>query len=901
MHTWRIFLWISLIVCSISCSLMAQSPVRRVQGKVFNHQNVPVEAALVFITKDSSDVPLQFTQTDQVGHFVLEVEYDSACWINVRFLGFEPYKHLVSPNDSIGLRVELIQAPYDLNEVVIKEKAPAIVEKSDTLKYNLKYFRDSSEYNVEDLLRKLPGIQINNNGSIMVNGKALSKVLVEGEDVFGGKYTIGTRNMRALTIDAVEVIDHHQENPVLKGVKHSEDIVLNLKFSKNTKQSLGGALELGLGAGHEAKYELHSNLFSLANKSKFYWLNSFGNTGTQYSPEEMDATYGSSDSGYKLESPFTNIYLNPTNIDNPGLSAPFVNNSITNFSTLRSIFNLNKNWKLKLNTTMSNLKDKQYTEYGQTFLLDADLYGIRTTQQRQIGIFSGQGEAQLIQTNPDATRSFFSNITWNTSENQGIQAINQYFKNQNKNLASDQRISLGELAISGVFSQKIKKNSVSQLQFNYFNGFSRQHLQGQNLALARFWQLDSSLTYFSESIQTPYQEGNLFLRQIWAWNHLNLELESKAIAGQSTLDVHLALSQQPNDSLARIFLTENPSKIGQQALQQVIKLNGVIWKKNEYSVQGQLGTQQFFPNLGSRLNLNYAKVLTQFSHHFSDGGTASLSYQYAQRPISTQALLQSYYLIDAYNLRYKNPQAFSSAGQRLTIFYNRRNNESFLFHYFTLIADFNTRGWQDSLYFFNSLQVAQPYFTKGNYNAWASFRLEKFFSQLKLNFKIGLVVNQSKQIIGVANNNTPLFGQGIKAIADFTKSLGDHFKINFDQEFELNENYSNIPQWGRNQLFKWRLNLGPYWQNKQWLVALRFNRNFFVVNHQQKIDLISTSLKIRKNLMIRKNNNYHLTLDIYNLQNTKQFKSTFKSDYFLYQSVVEAIPAFAVLKIDIPL
>lgn len=897
MNLMRIFLWIYLMLW-VSNSGIAQTTSWRVQGLVIDHEKKPVEACLLFITKDSSGVPLQFIQSDQSGRFVLQPSDTGPLWLNARTLGFEPYKRLLLPSDSIGLVIQLAQTPYDLKEVVINEKAPAIVEKSDTLRYNLKYFRDSSEYNVEDLLRKLPGIQINGDGGITVQGKPLTKVLVEGEDVFGAKYTIGTRNIRALTIDVVEVIDHHQDNPVLKGVKHSEDIVLNLKFSKNVKQSMGGTAELGLGAGHEAKYELHSNLFSLANKSKYYWINSLGNTGSQYSPQELDASYGNSDSDYKLASPFENVYLSPMNIDNPGLSAPFVNNSITNFSTLRSIFNWSETWKVKINATFSNLKDKQYSEDNQAFLLDAGVYELRTAQQRRIRFLSAEGEVQLIHTNRSATRSFVSNATWNTSNNQGFQAITQFLSPKNMNLNTEQQVSQGELSLSAIFSQKIQKNSVSQIQFNYFNGSSRQHLIGQNETFAILWGLDSTLLHFAQNLQTPYQEGTAFFRQIWAWNHLNLEAETKATIGQSALNVQIDLFNEPKGSVSQA-IAEPPSKVGQQSWQQSIKLHGLIGKKNDYSLHSQLGTQRF--NSDDRFSMVYGKIYTQLRHHFADAGYASLDYQYAQMPLAPQALLQSFYLVDVYNLVNQNPRRFSEKGHKVTFHYSRRNTQSFLFHHIMLRADFDYQNWQDSLYFFRSTQIAQPYFTNNNHKFWSSFRLEKFTPRLKLNAKVGLMSSWSKQFIGVDDSSIPLLSQTLKGTIDLSKSLENNLKIDINQVFEFNRSYAKASKWGENHFFRWQVSFNPFWQTKQWMIAFRFDRSHYIINDDNKINLNSTSLKIRRNFVLNGKKRSALALDIYNLQNIRQFKTAYKSDYFLYSTIVEAIPAFAVLKFDLTL
>ncbi|MBK9488588.1 MAG: hypothetical protein IPO07_07210 [Haliscomenobacter sp.] len=271
MYSFRILLLILLLIASIIKGF-SQQDKWEIKGVVLDDQDIPLTACLLYISVDTTSAPLQFTNTDQSGKFQFELDGTQKLWLNIRYLGYNSTKRMISPGDSsTTLIIKLTPSNFDLKEVIIRERQPAIIEKSDTLRYNLKYFRDSSEYSIEDVIKKLPGIQVSNNGAITVNGKALGKVLVEGEDVFGKKYTIGTQNIRALMIDAVEVIDHYQENAVLTDVKQSDEVILNLKFNKDIKQALGGTLRWA--------WDSEMNGSTACNRIFFHWPTKVNSSG----------------------------------------------------------------------------------------------------------------------------------------------------------------------------------------------------------------------------------------------------------------------------------------------------------------------------------------------------------------------------------------------------------------------------------------------------------------------------------------------------------------------------------------------------------------------------------------------------------------------------------------------
>src|SRR5581483_2435280 len=112
-------------------------------------------------------------------------------------------------------------------EVVVKA-SPKVSVKRDTVSFSADAFMDNSEKVVEDLLKKIPGIDIAKDGSITVNGKKVERILVEGDDLFKKDYAVLSRNLSADVIDKVQVIDNYTSNVLLKGLVSNDNKVINL-------------------------------------------------------------------------------------------------------------------------------------------------------------------------------------------------------------------------------------------------------------------------------------------------------------------------------------------------------------------------------------------------------------------------------------------------------------------------------------------------------------------------------------------------------------------------------------------------------------------------------------------------------------------------------------------------
>ena len=147
-----------------------------------------------------------------------------------------------------------------------------ITIKKDTIVFDAKSFLQGNELVVEDLLKKIPGLNVLTDGTIKIGNQEVEKVMIDGDDFFEKGYKIVTKNMPVNPIDKVEVYQNYSNNKHLKGIENSEKVALNLTLKEDAKRIWFGNIFGGYGLVSENRYEFRANLMNFGKKSKHYFL-----------------------------------------------------------------------------------------------------------------------------------------------------------------------------------------------------------------------------------------------------------------------------------------------------------------------------------------------------------------------------------------------------------------------------------------------------------------------------------------------------------------------------------------------------------------------------------------------------------------------------------------------------
>lgn len=209
----------------------------------------------IMLAKDSSLV--SFTLTSNSGYFEVKNLAVDDYYVIISYQGYETLKQSFSikTDDPVAdlKQVKMHSAYKTLQEVVVVDEAPIKI-KGDTLAYNADAFKTKPNATVEDLLKKLPGVQVEKDGTVKAQGENVQKVYVDGKEFFGNDPKMATKNLAADMVDQVEVYDDMSEQAKFNQIDDgSRSKAINLKLKKDKKKGLFGKFSAGYGT--EDRYE----------------------------------------------------------------------------------------------------------------------------------------------------------------------------------------------------------------------------------------------------------------------------------------------------------------------------------------------------------------------------------------------------------------------------------------------------------------------------------------------------------------------------------------------------------------------------------------------------------------------------------------------------------------------
>lgn len=463
------WLIVFFIVCFFS-SLNAQKSV--VVGTVKDSiTDNPVDFVSVYVSSKKGDI-ISFGYTNKKGKYSIEcdvLDMDSIV-ITANYLGYAKKSHFLSrAENSNTLEQDFLLKPinFELKEIVVKERNLPIIQRRDTTTYDVKQFIDSTEYTIEDVLKKLPGVHVNEKGGISINGQPIHKVLVEGDDMFGANYTIGTKNVRGSIIDKVQVIDGYNDNPVLDNVVTSEKIVLNITIKDEKKNILSGNYTIGLGYGKDVKRHLNANLISISKKSKTLLFGNHNNDGFNAKGEVSVINSGISQITENEIPSYLSVIGLPS-IEHDFLPERLMSNRRINLANFSQIFNLTPHFKLKIIGTHYQRRNSQNYSDLNIFYAPEDTL-----------VFAEQSNFQKkeIDTNITLQTDFLSKkLDKSLRSTSSLAAYNRkvevVLNRRENNTFSDipQEIEETPLAFYNAldYTQKVGKNAIYQLGVNHF-------------------------------------------------------------------------------------------------------------------------------------------------------------------------------------------------------------------------------------------------------------------------------------------------------------------------------------------------------------------------------------------------------------------------------------------------
>ncbi len=749
----------------------------KINGVIKSKDNFNISSASIVVKDSLNSKIIGYAFSDQKGNYNLSINKIGQFIINFKSLGFQPKNKIIlikKGQVEIVLNTILEESTTTLDEVIINADPPILVRK-DTINFKAKYFKDGTEQTVEDLLKKIPGINIDNNGTIKIGNQEIEKLMVDGDDLFERGYKLLSKNMPAYPIDEIEVLKRYSNNRLLKDIEESNKVALNLKLDEKSKRIWFGNIEASY--GNDNFYQLKANLMNFGKKNKYYFLTNLNTIG-------YDATGDLNN----LVRPYRNNEAGTIGDDQQLQSLLSLSASSLSFKRSRTNFNnaellslnaiFNPTSKLKIKTlAFLNWDEKDFfrnaidnVNFNNTNFTNTEDYKLRN--KNKIGF----GKLDIIY-NISKTKMFESTTKYNNANSNAASNLvfnsNSTLQNlEDKNILFDQKIN---------YTNKFKDKKVFLLTGRFIN-----EKTPQNFTINQFFYDD---LFPNTTANNVSQQSDIKMQYVGVNAHL---IDRKA--NNDLLELQIGNEYRKDELNTMFSLFEDQILINSPINYQNnttyitndLYLKAKYRKKiKDFSITGRLDTHQLFnklqndkespffinPSIGLDWKINEKnKIITSYTHNTTNAK-----------------------ILDVYN-------NFALTGFRSfnkgTGVFNQLQSSGINFNY-------QLGNWSDRFFanifaiysknhdFFSTNSVINQNFVqtekiliKDREFINVNSKLDYYFKFIKSNFKVNLgytksefknIVNNSDLRAIISNN----YNYGIELRSGFNSIFNYHFGINW--------------------------------------------------------------------------------------------------------------------------
>lgn len=278
---YRIITLLSIVL--LPFLLQAQKMPASVKGIAFDTASKRGLAyATISIVKAADSTLVSFGRADSTGKFKLSSLDKGKYLLSSSYVGFVPVWKYIELKEGEDLNVGNIEMTDVINagNITVNARRAPVTINNDTVEFNTENFKTQPNAVVEDLLKKLPGVTVDNDGTVRVNGQRINRVLVNGKEFFTGDPKIATRNLDADAVDKVQVFDKKSDRAEFTGVDDGQsEKAINLKLKKDRNKSLFGRVTAG--AGSKERYDGQTNINKFNGDQQMSVLGMANNTNRQ--------------------------------------------------------------------------------------------------------------------------------------------------------------------------------------------------------------------------------------------------------------------------------------------------------------------------------------------------------------------------------------------------------------------------------------------------------------------------------------------------------------------------------------------------------------------------------------------------------------------------------------------
>ena len=777
----------------------AQTRQRKITGRLIDQSNKePLPNAAVALLELKDSAVAASVVADSKGAFVISDPRVGEYLLVVSYMGFQQLTRRIHVKDTTGLiamgTLPLLRKGLNLNEVEVVEVKPPITVKEDTIEYNAGSFKTRQNALVEELLKKLPGVQVDKDGTIKANGETVKKVLVDGKPFFGNDPKMATRNLPADIVDKIQLIDQKSDQAQFTGIADGEvEKAINLTIKPDRKKGVFGRASAGY--GNDDRFSVNANVNRFRKTQQLSVLgggNNVNNTGFTFSD---GFGFGGGTMGGR-----------------PGAGGGGGNGLMRNWNGgINFSDNLSKGLRVSGNYFYNNVRRENERRSERENRLKPDSSSFVNSNNGSVANNGNHRVSARIEYEIDSFHSIIANPNFSYSDGDNYSANKSTTLNNNKDTVNNSR----SFNISSAKSPNINGNALFRKKFrkkgrtfsaNLTYGYNSSDRESINQSQTSYLQRNGSFLkdsidqkVFQESsgsslgVRMTYTEPVLtdrFLEISYGYNYNYNTSDRRTYSKNKLNDTYDIL----NDSLTNAF--NNVYSNHQAGL-------SLMTQKLRYNYT--LGLNLQFNNLSSR-NISKDRLITQHTINFSP--LALLNYNFSRNrrlrfsyrgQTQQPSLDQLQPVPDNSNplyIREGNPDLKPSFNNSFNLNYNTVNPSSMRNFFASINGSFILNRIANSTNLTSEgKQVTKPVNMNGNYNVGAfmvnGFTLNK---QQKTTFNTNTSINYNQDASLVNNSKTYTQTLNIMQGANFNYMYKELFDVAAGGNVNYNRaRFSNNP------------------------------------------------------------------------------------------------------------
>lgn len=815
------------------CLVVAGSSFAQIkmQGVVKDSIGAPLELANIIAINEDTKALESFATTNEQGKYVLSLGKNGKYKIQVSYIGLKTKEEIITTQE-VDINKDFTLLPDNsLDAVELTYDMPVTI-KGDTLIYNADSFKNGSERKLEDVLEKLPGVEINADGKIEVEGKEVSKLMVNGKDFFDGDTKLATKNIPSNAVDKIQVLRNYAEVGQLSGVQNNQDnVAINIKLKEGKENFWFGDVTVGGGVAPSPNDELYlaqPKLFYYSPKYSINLIGDFNNIGEVALTNRDIRNFGG---GFRLPSNNSGTSIN---LGDNGLSG------LTNISNAQEVitklgatnFSYSPNKALDLSgfiiykSSRLNTREESFVDYIEI----AD--DPSTPEDESLGLPPDEATAQ---TGKEATNQFLAKLSASYKPNVNNQLNYDVLARisddeEKQNLFSSVVGNTDQLNKAKPFSINQNINYYYTLNENNIFAFEAQHLIK-----------DEDPFYNAQLVNDPTNNNDpdpsnrdafdntaagLGLDQDQFGYNLNQERRVKSNQLDAKLDYYNILNTKSNINLtlgtilsrqdfnSNIFQflddgsTVNPTPTGQDDNgNDFVNVNDTQYNFSDVylGVHYRLKTGKFTFTPGFSLHAygnkntqfgetyedNFFRILPDFETRIQFKKSESLTLRYNMRNSFTDVtnLAQGLVLNDYNSIQYGNPELQNALSHNVNLSYFSFN----LFNYTNVFAFVNYSKNIDqirTLTDFDNVIRTSTYFNSNfaDESLSASGRVQRTFGKIRASLRANFNYSKSNQFVQERRTLNESYTHG------FTPEIRTNFREAPNVSFRYNYSVTNNNQ-----------------------------------------------------------------------------------------------------------